>query len=89
MRVQPIPAPIPTPPPMYEPGLGVDTYALDPETIVDHPDYEYKDNFEEDNFEEGNFDEGNFDEGNFEAFEDDNRESYVYQSDERYPQEYK
>ena len=79
-RAQPIPQP-PPPPPMYQVGIGVDTYALDPETNVGNPDYEYQDNFEEYNFDEGNFDEGNFD-----GFEDDNRASY--RSDDRYSFDY-
>ena len=66
---------------MYQVGIGVDTYALDPETNVGNPDYEYQDNFEEYNFDEGNFDEGNSD-----GFEDDNRASY--RSDDRYSFDY-
>jgi len=71
--------PIPTPPPMYQPGEDIFTFAVDPETNVGNPDYEYQDNFEEDNF----------DEGDFGGFEDDNRATDLYSSDDRYPFEYK
>ena len=65
---------------MYQPGLDVDIIVIDPEYPVGHPDYEYKDNFEEYNFEEDNFDEDNFG-----FFEDDEKASYQYPSDDRYP----
>ena len=65
---------------MYQPGDDIFTYALDPETVnVGNPDYEYQDNFEEDNY----------DEGDFGGFEDDNRATDLYSSDDRYRFDYK